>query len=88
MGCLQYADNTQLSLTLPSDCEDAVKSLNQGQEAMMDWIRISKLKLNPVKMEFLWVGHNPTLDSGITPVLDGVAFHLKAQLQSLELLRC
>lgn len=41
------------------------------------------MKLNPDKMEVLFVGHNLCSDSGITPVLNQVALPLKAQVRGL-----
>lgn len=73
--CHQYAADTQFNLTL--DTKDAVESLNTCLEVIMDWMTINKLKLNWGKMEALLDCHNSTLESGISPVLGGIALTLK-----------
>lgn len=52
----------------------------------MDWIRVNKLKLNPVKKAVPLLDRNLTSIKGITPVLTMVAFLLKAQVHNLEAL--
>ena len=48
-------------------------------------MRANKLKLNPDKMEALWIGGSRVWELGKQPVLDGVTL-LKEQMHSLGVL--
>lgn len=54
--CHQCVDDTQLCLTVPLDPKGAMEVLNQCLEAVMGWLRIDKLRLNPNKTRafLLW----------------------------------
>ena len=77
-GCHQYADDTQLFLLMDSHPSTPPACLANCFEAVVEWIKRSRLKLNPVKTEVLWLGRHaerqvqelPTLDgTQLTPVL-------------------
>ncbi|XP_053169630.1 uncharacterized protein LOC128353010 [Hemicordylus capensis] len=86
LSCQQYADHTQLYLSLSPDPREAVDVLNRGLEAVMGWMWANKLKLNPDKMEVILVSRRANRDKDILPVLDGVALPLKEQVRSLGVL--
>lgn len=50
--------------------KEPVETLNLGVEAIMDWIRAKKLKLNPDKTETLLVDSSLVWGSGCISVLD------------------
>ena len=54
--------------------------------SLMGWMRANKLKLNPGKMEALWVSGSQVWEVGPLLVLDGVALLLKDQVHSLGVL--
>lgn len=75
VGCHQYADDTQLFISLPTHSREAVEVLELCLEAVGVWMRVNKLKLNPEKTEVLLVIkslkqvliHLPVLNGGRTP---------------------
>uniref|UniRef100_A0A670Y821 Phosphoinositide-3-kinase adaptor protein 1 n=1 Tax=Pseudonaja textilis TaxID=8673 RepID=A0A670Y821_PSETE len=69
----QYADDTQLYVLAHGELSVAVSSLSQCLEAVSTWMGNNGLKLNPSKIEWLWVWGS--LAQGELPplVVDGVA---------------
>uniref|UniRef100_A0A803SYC2 Reverse transcriptase domain-containing protein n=1 Tax=Anolis carolinensis TaxID=28377 RepID=A0A803SYC2_ANOCA len=78
--CHLYADDTQLYYSFPPNSKEAPQILDQCLVAVMGWMRVNKLKLNPVKTEVLQVNCKSDRGIGWQPVLDGVALPLKAQV--------
>ncbi|XP_053155745.1 uncharacterized protein LOC128346445 [Hemicordylus capensis] len=62
---------------------EAVTVLNRCFDAVMDWMKVNKLRLNPDKTEVLLVGCSSAWVNDVQPVLDGVALPLKDQVHSL-----
>ena len=56
----QYADDTQLDLSvLPADAAAAVDRLGACLVDVEAWLKASRLRLNPSKTQFIWLGlHN------------------------------
>lgn len=70
----QYVDDMQLYLELPGlDLREAVERFGHGLEQMLGWLRVYKLRLNPGKMEELWVGPDLVLGSDYALVPNWVA---------------
>ncbi|KAM6466454.1 uncharacterized protein PHA67_012250 [Liasis olivaceus] len=69
----QYADDTQLYISIPGDLSDAVTTLSLCLEALGVWMGNNRLQLNPGKTEWLWVGGSSVSRSLPSLVLDGVA---------------
>uniref|UniRef100_A0A803SUT5 Reverse transcriptase domain-containing protein n=1 Tax=Anolis carolinensis TaxID=28377 RepID=A0A803SUT5_ANOCA len=84
--CHLYVDDTQLYYSFPPKSKEAPRILDQCLAAVLAWMRVNKLRLNPDKTEVLQVSRKS--DRGIRwqPVLDGVALPLKAQVRSLGVL--
>ena len=57
-SCHQYADDTQLYISLPT-ASDAVLSLQRCLGAVLQWMQENGLRLNPDKTEVLRVGAPP-----------------------------
>lgn len=55
-------------------------------EAVMGWMRVNKLRLNPDKMEILLVGISLVVGSGYTQRLAGFAFTPRVSVCSLGVL--
>lgn len=72
LDCRQYADDTLLYLTLPTDPREAVESPNQCLEVVLEWIWVNKLMLNHDKMEVLLMSGRSDLGLKLSPILDGV----------------
>ena len=83
LGCHQYADDTQLFLlmdghpTAPPDC------LASCLEAVVDWLKRSRLKLNPAKTEVLWLGRRAERQLWELPTLDGTQLTPVPSVKSL-----
>uniref|UniRef100_A0A670HZ87 Reverse transcriptase domain-containing protein n=1 Tax=Podarcis muralis TaxID=64176 RepID=A0A670HZ87_PODMU len=58
LGCHQYADNTQLYLLMDGHTDSAPNTLTRCLEAVAGWFRGSRLKLNSLKTEVLWLGRD------------------------------
>ena len=56
LGCHQYADDTQLFLLMGGHPSTPLDSLASCLGAVVDWLKRSRLKLNPAKTEVLWLG--------------------------------
>lgn len=81
LRCHQCADDTQVLLNLSSD------TFGQCLEAVTEWRRTNKQKLNFNKMELLLV--SPVLGSGddiLQLVVDGTVLLLKLQACTVEVL--
>ncbi|XP_053142271.1 uncharacterized protein LOC128340742 [Hemicordylus capensis] len=65
---------------------EAVTVLKRCLDAVMDWMRVNKLRLNPDKTEVLLVGGSSAWVNDVQPVLDGVARPLKDQVHILGVL--
>lgn len=81
--CHQYTDDTQVYLSIASESKEAVKALEWCLNEVVDWMRASKLCLNPEKTEVIWVGDSYAWETGMLPVLDRVILSLK-KIYSLE----
>ena len=55
-SCHQYADDTQLYISFAPTTGDAVLSLQRCLEAVLQWMRENRLRLNPDQTEVLRVG--------------------------------
>uniref|UniRef100_A0A803TWG0 Reverse transcriptase domain-containing protein n=1 Tax=Anolis carolinensis TaxID=28377 RepID=A0A803TWG0_ANOCA len=84
--CHLYADDTQLYYSFPPKSKEAPRILDQCLAAVLAWMRVNKLRLNPDKTEVLQVSRTSDRGIGWQPVLDGVALPLKAQVCSLGVL--
>uniref|UniRef100_A0A803TWX2 Reverse transcriptase domain-containing protein n=1 Tax=Anolis carolinensis TaxID=28377 RepID=A0A803TWX2_ANOCA len=84
--CHLYADDTQLYYSFPPKSKEAPRILDQCLAAVLAWMRVNKLRLNPDKTEVLQVSRMSDWGIGWQPVLDGVALPLKAQVCSLGVL--
>ena len=73
----------QLYLPVTTELCEAVQVLDQCVDSVMVWMRANKLKLNPGKMEALWVSGFQVQEIGSLLVLDRVASPLKDQVCSL-----
>ena len=59
-------------------------ALNNCLEAITNWLRQSHLKLNPQKMEIVWVGNKKPSDVEIClPQLDGATLTTSTTVKSL-----
>ena len=56
LGCHQYADDTQLFLLMDGHPSTPPDCLASCLEAVVDWLKRSRLKLNPAKTEVLRLG--------------------------------
>uniref|UniRef100_A0A803TEJ9 Reverse transcriptase domain-containing protein n=1 Tax=Anolis carolinensis TaxID=28377 RepID=A0A803TEJ9_ANOCA len=81
-----YADDTQFYYSFPPKSKEAPPILDQCLAAVLSWMRVNKLRLNPDKTEVLQVSRKSDLGIGWQPVLDRVALPLKAQVCSLGVL--
>uniref|UniRef100_A0A803T8P4 Reverse transcriptase domain-containing protein n=1 Tax=Anolis carolinensis TaxID=28377 RepID=A0A803T8P4_ANOCA len=86
VGCHLYADDTQLYYSFPPNSKEAPQILDRCLAAVMDWMRVNKLKLNPDKTEVLQVSRAADRGIGWQPALDRVALPLKTQVRSLGVL--
>ena len=84
--CHQYADDTQLYLSLPPKSEEATLPLDQCFASVVDWMMVNKLKLNPDKTEVFLVSQKVDQGIGMQLVLDGITLPLKNQVCSLGML--
>uniref|UniRef100_A0A803TKZ4 Reverse transcriptase domain-containing protein n=1 Tax=Anolis carolinensis TaxID=28377 RepID=A0A803TKZ4_ANOCA len=84
--CHLYADDTQLYYSFPPKSKEAPRILDQCLAAVLAWMSVNKLRLNPDKTEVLQVSRTSDRGIGWQPVLDGVALPLKAQVRSLGVL--
>ncbi|KAF7239551.1 Ceramide synthase 3 [Varanus komodoensis] len=82
----QYADDTQLYLSLLTNPAEAVAVLNRCLAEVMDWMRANKLKLNPDKTEVLLMGDSNSWVGVLGLALDEVALPLKDRVHSLGVL--
>uniref|UniRef100_A0A803T5Y0 Reverse transcriptase domain-containing protein n=1 Tax=Anolis carolinensis TaxID=28377 RepID=A0A803T5Y0_ANOCA len=80
--CYQYADDTQLLLRLEPGTTTIPENLKLCLEAVMSWLRASRLKVNPVKTEILWPGQAPELIQSL-PDFDGEVLVPSATVKSL-----
>lgn len=53
--CYQYANGTQLYLLLGGYLDTVLANLAGGVEAIVVWLKKDRLRLNPIKMEALWL---------------------------------
>ena len=81
--CHQYADDTQLYLSLLFKSEEAILVLDQCLMSVMDWMRMNKMRLNPDKTGVLPVKRKANRRIGMQSVLDRVTLPLKTQVHSL-----
>lgn len=49
LSCNQRAGDIQVYLMLPTDPRETVGTVNRSLKAVLEWVRASKLKLNPNK---------------------------------------
>ena len=63
-SCHQYADDTQLYISFFPTTVDAVLSLQRCLEAVLQWMQMNGLSLNPDKMEILRAWEAPSLLGG------------------------
>jgi len=53
----QYADDTQVYISTPSgDAEAAVRRLTACLVDIEAWLKASRLRLNPIKTQVMWLG--------------------------------
>ena len=69
----QYADDTQLCISILGEVSDAVTTLSRCLEAVGAWMGNNRIRLNPGKMEWLWVNGCSISRPWSSLVLDGVA---------------
>lgn len=74
---IQYADDTQLYFVVPVGFRGAVETMNKCLEALWEWVRASKLKIKPDKMEMLLVKIRSVIGNGSFLAPFGVALPLK-----------
>lgn len=73
--CRKYADDIKFYLSLISDTEEAMETLNWCLITITGWMRSNKLNLNFDKTDVLLVSPEPNLGSQIVPMF--VALLLK-----------
>lgn len=81
-GCLQYADDTHLYLSIPSSPVEVVDTLNQFLEEVMGWIQANMLKFNPDRLEVLLVESSLILECGFMPTSVWVVLTPKSPVSS------
>lgn len=64
LGYHQYADDPQLYLLLDGWSAFRPEDLDLALQAAVWWLRLSQLKLNPMKMEFLYLSHQDLCFAG------------------------
>lgn len=69
----QYADDTQLYISIPGEVSDAVTTLSWCLEAVRVWMGNNRLQLNPGKTEWLWVNGSSVSGTLSSLELDGIA---------------
>lgn len=72
LGYHQYIDDTQLYLLKDGCPESAPGIMDRALEAMDGWLQQSWLKLNPTKVEVLYLGRGGAELAIKFPTLDGV----------------
>lgn len=82
-GCGHDASTTH-PLNLCPESEEAVKVLDCCLDAVVGWMRASKLKMNPDRMEALWMGDSLVWELEKLPALGRVALSLKKQVYSVQ----
>lgn len=83
VGCYQYADDTHVYLSLSSNFREAVEVPKCCLEAVGNWIRANKMKLNPDKMDNLV--QKSTMQV-VLSYLNGIVLLLQKQVQRLGML--
>lgn len=81
VGCLQYADDTQLYSTVKKPLTLAVSVLIQCVSVVVKWRRENKLKLNPDKMELMLARRETALNRIV--LTDVVQLSLKDSVKIL-----
>uniref|UniRef100_A0A803T0M3 Reverse transcriptase domain-containing protein n=1 Tax=Anolis carolinensis TaxID=28377 RepID=A0A803T0M3_ANOCA len=82
LECYQYADDTQLLLRLEPGTTTISENFKLCLEAVISWLRASRLKVNPAKTEILWPGQPPELIQSL-PDFDGEVLVPSATVKSL-----
>uniref|UniRef100_A0A803TWG8 Reverse transcriptase domain-containing protein n=1 Tax=Anolis carolinensis TaxID=28377 RepID=A0A803TWG8_ANOCA len=82
LDCYQYADNTQLLLCLEPGATSIPDNFTLCLEALSNWLRASRLKVNPAKTEILWHGRSTGL-THLLPTFDGAALSPSFTVKSL-----
>ncbi|XP_058024855.1 uncharacterized protein LOC131191095 [Ahaetulla prasina] len=67
VNCQLYADDTQLYISTPNHPNEAVDVMTRCLEAVRVWMGTNRLRLNPSKMEWLWMP--ASRHSHFTPLL-------------------
>uniref|UniRef100_A0A803SW27 Reverse transcriptase domain-containing protein n=1 Tax=Anolis carolinensis TaxID=28377 RepID=A0A803SW27_ANOCA len=82
LDCYQYTDDTQLLLRLEPGATSIPDNFTLCLEALSNWLRASRLKVNPVKTEILWHGHSTGLTQ-LLPTFNGAALSPSPTVKSL-----
>uniref|UniRef100_A0A803TDE0 Reverse transcriptase domain-containing protein n=1 Tax=Anolis carolinensis TaxID=28377 RepID=A0A803TDE0_ANOCA len=82
LDCYQYADDTQLLLRLEPGATAIPDNFTLCLEALSNWLRASRLKVNPAKTEILWHGRSTGL-THLLPTFDGAALSPSPTVKSL-----
>uniref|UniRef100_A0A803U0W5 Reverse transcriptase domain-containing protein n=1 Tax=Anolis carolinensis TaxID=28377 RepID=A0A803U0W5_ANOCA len=82
LDCYQYSDNTQLLLRLEPGATSIPDNFTLCLEALSNWLRASRLKVNPAKTEILWHGRSTGL-THLLPTFDGAALSPSPTVKSL-----
>uniref|UniRef100_A0A803SVN4 Reverse transcriptase domain-containing protein n=1 Tax=Anolis carolinensis TaxID=28377 RepID=A0A803SVN4_ANOCA len=82
LDCYQYANDTQLLLCLEPGAMSIPDNFTLCLEALSNWLRASRLKVNPAKTEILWHGRSTGL-THLLPTFDGAALSPSPTIKSL-----
>uniref|UniRef100_A0A803TLI7 Reverse transcriptase domain-containing protein n=1 Tax=Anolis carolinensis TaxID=28377 RepID=A0A803TLI7_ANOCA len=82
LDCYQYADDTQLLLRLEPGATSKPENFTLCLEALSNWLRASRLKVNAAKTEILWHGRSTGL-THLLPTFDGAVLSPSPTVKSL-----
>ena len=80
MVCQQYADDTQFYLSFHPCAMDVILSLEHCLAAVLELIGANRLRLNPDKMEVLWVSVPAACTLGASLSFRGVILSVKDEV--------